>query len=68
MTAWVGPARLAGDVVAEVVPLPSLEGSVIKVEGLMVLEADERQALLLAVADVDTPEAASWATRLSVSH
>ena len=61
-------ARLEGDVVAEVVPLPPLEGSVIKVEGLMVLEADERQTLLLAVADVDDPEAASWATRLRVSH
>ena len=61
-------ARLEGEVVAEVVPLPSVEGSVIKVEGLMVIEADERQTLLLAVADVDDPEAASWVTRLRVRH
>jgi hypothetical protein len=61
-------ARLEGDVVAEVVPLPSVEGSVIKVEGLMVFEADERETLLLAVADVDDPEAASWAARLRVTH
>ena len=61
-------SRLEGDVVAEVVPLSPLEGSVIKVEGLMVLEADEWQTLLLTVADVDDPEAASWATRLRVSH
>jgi hypothetical protein len=61
-------ARLEGEVVAEVVPLPSVEGSVIKVEGLMVIEADERQTLLLAVADVDDPEAASWAARLRVRH
>ena len=63
-----GLARLAGEVVEEVVSLPSLEGSVIKVEGLMVIEADERQTLLLAVADVDDPEAASLATRLRVRH
>ncbi len=61
-------ARLEGEVVAEVVPLPSVKGSVIKVEGLMVIEADERQTLLLAVADVDDPKAASWAMRLRVSH
>jgi hypothetical protein len=61
-------ARLEGEVVAEVVPLPSVEGRVIKMEGLMVIAADERQTLLLAVADVDDPEAASWATRLRVSH
>ncbi len=61
-------ARLGGDVVEEVVPLPSFEGSVIKVEGLMVIEAAERQTLLLAVADVDDPAAASWAIRLRVRH
>jgi hypothetical protein len=60
-------ARLEGEVVAEVVPLPSVGGSVIKVEGLMVIEADDRQTLLLAVADADDPEAASWAIRLRVS-
>ncbi len=61
-------ARLGGDVVEEVVPLPSFEGGVIKVEGLMVIEADERETLLLAVADVDDPAAASWAIRLRVRH
>ena len=61
-------ARLEGDVVAEVVPLPTWEGGVIKVEGLMVVEADERQALLRAVADVDDPEAASWTALLRVTH
>ena len=61
-------ARLEGDVVEEVVPLPSFEGSVIKIEGLMVIEADERQTLLLAVADVDDPAAASLVARLCVRH
>ena len=61
-------ARLEGDVVAEVVPLPLVEGRVIKVEGLMVIEANERQTLLMGVADVDNPEEASWATRLRVRH
>ena len=61
-------ARIEGEVVAEVVPLPTSEGSVIKMEGLMVIEADERQTLLLAVADVDDPEAASWVTRIRVRH
>jgi len=61
-------ARLEGDDVEEVVSLPSLEGSVIKVEGLMVIEADERETLLLAVADIDDPAAASLAIRLHVSH
>jgi hypothetical protein len=60
--------RLEGEDVEEVVSLPSLEGSVIKVEGLMVVEADERETLLLAVADVDDPAAASLATRLRVRH
>ena len=61
-------ARLEDDVVAEVVPLPTWEGSVIKVEGLMVIEADERQTLLRAVADVDDPGAASWTALLRVTH
>jgi len=34
----------------------------------MVIESDERQSLLLAVADVDDPTAASLATRLRVRH
>ena len=61
-------ARLKGEDVAEVVSMPLLEGSVIKVEGLMVIEADERQTLLLAVADEDDPAAASLATLLRVRH
>ena len=59
-------ARLRGDEVVDVVALPELDGSVIKVEGLMVLEADDEQATLLAVTDVDDPDAASWATTLRV--
>ncbi|WP_322921711.1 DUF6910 family protein [Nocardioides renjunii] len=59
-------ARIRGDRVVDVVPLPELDGSVIKVEGLMVLEADEEQATLLAVTDVDDPDAASWEARLRV--
>jgi hypothetical protein len=54
--------------VTDVVPLPPVEGAVIKVEGLMVLEADEDRMLLLAVADVDDPDAASLAIRLHVRH
>jgi hypothetical protein len=61
-------ARIRGDHVQEVVPLPRLNGSVIKVEGLMVLDADEGQASLYAVTDVDDPDAASYATRLRVRH
>ena len=59
-------ARIRGDRVTEVVPLPTLDGSVIKVEGLMVLDTDERQTTLFAVTDVDDPEAASWGIRLRV--
>ncbi|WP_157559859.1 DUF6910 family protein [Nocardioides sp. Soil777] len=61
-------ARIRGDHVQEVVPLPRLDGSVIKVEGLMVLDADEGQTSLYAVTDVDDPDAASWATKLRVRH
>lgn len=61
-------ARIRGDHVHEVVPLPTLDGSVIKVEGLMVLDADDSQTTLFAVTDVDDPDAASWATRLRVRH
>jgi hypothetical protein len=61
-------ARIRGDEVVEVVRLPSLDGTVIKVEGLTVLEADERQTTLLAVTDMDDPDAASWATRLRIRH
>jgi hypothetical protein len=61
-------ARIEGDRVAEVVPLPRLDGSVIKVEGLTVLEADDEVTTLLAVTDVDDPHAASWAVRFRVRH
>ena len=60
--------RLEGEVVDEIVTVPSLEGSVIKIEGLMVIETNERQTLLLAVADVDDPAAASLVARLCLRH
>ncbi|WP_206515903.1 DUF6910 family protein [Nocardioides pantholopis] len=58
--------RLDDTAVREVIPLPPVEDSVIKVEGLMVLEGYQDGALLLAVADVDDPDAASLATRVRV--
>jgi uncharacterized protein DUF6910 len=58
--------RLDDTAVTEVLPLPPVGGSVIKVEGLMVLEGYEDGALLLAVADVDNADAASLATRVRV--
>ncbi|WP_206422644.1 DUF6910 family protein [Nocardioides pantholopis] len=58
--------RLDDNAVREVIPLPPVEDSVIKVEGLMVLEGYQDGALLLAVADVDDPDAASLATRVRV--
>lgn len=61
-------ARIEGDRVADVIPLPTVDGSVIKVEGLTVLDADEQQTTVLAVADVDDPQAASWATRIRIRH
>ena len=61
-------ARIRGDRVEEVVALPTLEGSVIKVEGLMVLDSSEDGTVLRAVTDVDDPGAASWATTLRVRH
>jgi hypothetical protein len=61
-------AHIRGDRVVEVVPLPRLHDSVIKVEGLMVLDAEEDRTTLLAVTDVDDPVAASWAIRLLVRH
>ena len=63
-----GLVRLDDAAVTEVAPLPPVEGAVIKVEGLMVLETDEERTLLLAVADVDDPDAASLAIRLRVRH
>ena len=59
-------ARIRGDRVVEVVPLPTLDGHVLKVEGLMVLDADDRTTTLFAVIDVDDPDAASWSTTLRV--
>ena len=59
-------ARIRGDQVVDVVPLPDHDGRVLKVEGLMVLDADERGATLYAVTDVDDPDAASWAATLHV--
>jgi hypothetical protein len=61
-------ARIEDDRVVDVVALPTVDDNVIKVEGLTVLDAGERQTTLLAVADVDDPHAASWATRLRVRH
>jgi len=61
-------ARIRRDRVVTVAPLPKLDGTVIKVEGLMVLDTDEEQTTLFAVTDVDDPDAASWATRLRVRH
>jgi hypothetical protein len=58
--------RIRDDSVQEVVPLPHLGGAVLKVEGLMVLDADPAEATLFAVTDVDDPEAASWAATLRV--
>jgi len=48
--------------------LPELDGRVVKVEGLMVLETHEQETLLLAVTDDDDPREASVATRLRVQH
>ena len=61
-----GLALLEDGAVTDVALLPLVEGRVIKIEGLAVLEADQERTLLLAVADVDDPGAASLATRLSV--
>jgi len=59
-------ARIRGHEVVDVVPLPDHDGRVLKVEGLMVLDADETEATLYAVTDVDDPDAASWAATLRV--
>ena len=57
---------LDGHRVQDVSPLPMVEGAVSKVEGLMLLDAGTTQARLLAVVDVDDPEAPSLALRLRV--
>jgi hypothetical protein len=59
--------RLEDGAVADVVTLPRLAGRVSKVEGLMVLDAGDRSAGLLAVVDGDDAHAASAALRLGVS-
>jgi len=59
-------ARIRGDRVDEVVPLPRLDGRILKVEGLMVLHADATEAALLAVTDVDDPDAPSRAATIVV--
>lgn len=59
-------ALLRGDLVAAVVRLPRHQGSVLKVEGLTVLDAEAGLVTLLAVTDVDDPDAASWTARIRV--
>jgi hypothetical protein len=58
--------RLDGSAVADLSPLPLVEGAVSKVEGLLVLAADRESASLLAVVDVDDPDEPSLALRLRV--
>ena len=53
-------------VVGTVIELPRINGAVAKVEGLMLLEADHRQARVLAVTDADDPASASLALELRV--
>lgn len=45
-------------------PIPLVEGSVAKVEGLMRVGADDGETRVLAVVDVDDPETPSLALRL----
>jgi len=59
-------ASIRDDRVVEVVRLPDLRGSVLKVEGLMLHEVGARSATLLAVTDVDDAQEASWAAVLRV--
>lgn len=61
-------ARFHGHDVADVTPLPLVEGEVCKVEGLMVLEDRPDSARLLAVVDRDDPDTPSLAVRLRVHH
>lgn len=56
--------RVDDVVVRETAQLPLIDGQVAKVEGLMVLDADDDQARLLAVVDVDDPSIPSLALRL----
>ena len=59
-------ALLDGDDVLAVTPLAEVDGEVAKVEGLALLDADERGARLLAVVDDDDPDKASAELRLDV--
>lgn len=59
-------ARMRMGRVVDVVRLPDREGRVLKVEGLMVVDVDDTRVRLLAVTDVDDPDAASWAATLDV--
>lgn len=61
-------ALVKDGVVGAVVELPRIGGSVAKVEGLMLIEAHDREALVLAVADADDPDTASVAIQLRVGH
>ena len=61
-------ALLRDDDVAEVVALPRLDGQVLKVEGLVLLDSDEHRSTVLAVTDMDDPDEPSWAVRLLVHH
>ena len=53
-------------VVGTVVELPQVRGAVAKVEGLMLLESDHRQARVLAVTDADDPADTSLALELRI--
>jgi hypothetical protein len=59
--------RLAGDQVRDVTPLPTVGGSVSKVEGLTALPGSGEGLRLLAVVDADDPTEPSWALRLRVN-
>lgn len=58
--------RVDGHDVLEVAALPTVAGQVAKVEGLALLDADRDDLGLLAVVDVDDPDAPSLALHLSV--
>ncbi len=59
-------ARLRGDRVDAVVRLPDLDGRILKVEGMMVLDVDAASATLFVVTDVDDADAPSRAASLRV--
>ena len=61
-------ALVRDGVVGPVVELPRIRDAVAKVEGLMLVEADDREARVLAVADADDPGTASVAIELRVRY